>query len=140
MSSDPVAEAARRRTFAIISHPDAGKTTLTEKVLLYGGALGREVGERCGPRREPLLPRELHAGRLDEPHDLRERHHPEDPFEARGAAQRRVEGAGLPRELHRRAGHSGPAAFHTRRALASAPTHAEKALLERRLEGIDAGA
>ena len=30
-------EAARRRTFAIISHPDAGKTTLTEKLLLYGG-------------------------------------------------------------------------------------------------------
>jgi len=32
-------EAARRRTFAIISHPDAGKTTLTEKLLLYGGRL-----------------------------------------------------------------------------------------------------
>ncbi|TVR50896.1 MAG: peptide chain release factor 3 [Puniceicoccaceae bacterium] len=32
-------EHARRRTFAIISHPDAGKTTLTEKFLLYGGAL-----------------------------------------------------------------------------------------------------
>src|SRR5512141_2578326 len=30
---------ARRRTFAIISHPDAGKTTLTEKFLLYGGAV-----------------------------------------------------------------------------------------------------
>jgi peptide chain release factor 3 len=36
--------AARRRTFAIISHPDAGKTTLTEKFLLYGGALGVEAG------------------------------------------------------------------------------------------------
>ena len=35
-----VAEAARRRSFAIISHPDAGKTTLTEKLLLYGGAIG----------------------------------------------------------------------------------------------------
>jgi peptide chain release factor 3 len=33
------AEIAARRTFAIISHPDAGKTTLTEKLLLYGGAL-----------------------------------------------------------------------------------------------------
>ena len=33
------AEAERRRTFAIISHPDAGKTTLTEKLLLYGGAI-----------------------------------------------------------------------------------------------------
>jgi peptide chain release factor 3 len=32
-------EVARRRTFAIISHPDAGKTTLTEKFLLYGGAV-----------------------------------------------------------------------------------------------------
>ena len=37
--STPVIEAARRRTFAIISHPDAGKTTLTEKFLLYGGAV-----------------------------------------------------------------------------------------------------
>jgi peptide chain release factor 3 len=36
MSKDPV---ARRRTFAIISHPDAGKTTLTEKLLLFGGAI-----------------------------------------------------------------------------------------------------
>lgn len=32
-------EVTRRRTFAIISHPDAGKTTLTEKLLLYGGAI-----------------------------------------------------------------------------------------------------
>ncbi|MCG8592026.1 MAG: peptide chain release factor 3 [Proteobacteria bacterium] len=36
-------EVDRRRTFAIISHPDAGKTTLTEKLLLFGGAL-REAG------------------------------------------------------------------------------------------------
>ena len=36
-------EIARRRTFAIISHPDAGKTTLTEKLLLYGGAI-RQAG------------------------------------------------------------------------------------------------
>jgi peptide chain release factor 3 len=43
-TADPVTEASRRRTFAIISHPDAGKTTLTEKLLLYGGALGREAG------------------------------------------------------------------------------------------------
>ena len=48
MLSSPVAEAPasafidairRRRTFAIISHPDAGKTTLTEKLLLFGGAI-----------------------------------------------------------------------------------------------------
>jgi len=37
--SELAAEVARRRTFAIISHPDAGKTTLTEKLLLYGGAI-----------------------------------------------------------------------------------------------------
>ncbi|MCL1894026.1 MAG: peptide chain release factor 3 [Holophagaceae bacterium] len=36
-----VSEIERRRTFAIISHPDAGKTTLTEKLLLYGGAIDR---------------------------------------------------------------------------------------------------
>ena len=38
---DPVVarETAMRRTFAIISHPDAGKTTMTEKLLLYGGCL-----------------------------------------------------------------------------------------------------
>src|SRR5690606_37868787 len=40
-TADPAFDAliARRRTFAIISHPDAGKTTLTEKLLLYGGAI-----------------------------------------------------------------------------------------------------
>jgi peptide chain release factor 3 len=53
MSTDPdapeirapeiLAEAGRRRTFAIISHPDAGKTTLTEKFLLYAGAV-QEAG------------------------------------------------------------------------------------------------
>ena len=32
-------ETSKRRTFAIISHPDAGKTTLTEKLLLFGGAI-----------------------------------------------------------------------------------------------------
>jgi peptide chain release factor 3 len=37
--SDLKHEVARRRTFAIISHPDAGKTTLTEKLLLFGGAI-----------------------------------------------------------------------------------------------------
>lgn len=38
-SQDLVREVKRRRTFAIISHPDAGKTTLTEKLLLFGGAI-----------------------------------------------------------------------------------------------------
>ncbi len=41
--SDVSAQAANRRTFAIISHPDAGKTTLTEKFLLYAGAV-QEAG------------------------------------------------------------------------------------------------
>ncbi len=39
MDTEIAREADRRRTFAIISHPDAGKTTLTEKLLLYGGAI-----------------------------------------------------------------------------------------------------
>ena len=38
-SAKAQSEVSRRRTFAIISHPDAGKTTLTEKLLLYGGAV-----------------------------------------------------------------------------------------------------
>src|SRR3569833_1396689 len=46
-------EAARRRTFAIFSHPDAGKTTLTEKLLLFGGAIhaAGEVRARGQQRR-----------------------------------------------------------------------------------------
>jgi peptide chain release factor 3 len=49
------AEVERRRTFAIISHPDAGKTTLTEKLLLFGGAIKlagqvRAKGERRNTR------------------------------------------------------------------------------------------
>ncbi|VDG84141.1 peptide chain release factor 3 [Shigella dysenteriae] len=39
MTSLLAAEVAKRRTFAIISHPDAGKTTITEKVLLFGQAI-----------------------------------------------------------------------------------------------------
>jgi peptide chain release factor 3 len=45
---------SRRRTFAIISHPDAGKTTLTEKLLLYGGAIdlaGSVTAARTSGRR-----------------------------------------------------------------------------------------
>src|SRR3954463_10564782 len=44
-------EVEKRRTFAIISHPDAGKTTMTEKLLLYGGAIhlaGSVKGARDG--------------------------------------------------------------------------------------------
>ncbi len=61
VSADSVArsplahEVARRRTFAIISHPDAGKTTLTEKLLLFGGAINlagqvKAKGERRNTR------------------------------------------------------------------------------------------
>jgi len=39
VSSQQEKEIQRRRTFGIISHPDAGKTTLTEKLLLFGGAI-----------------------------------------------------------------------------------------------------
>jgi peptide chain release factor 3 len=44
-------EIRRRRTFAIISHPDAGKTTLTEKLLLYGGAI-HVAGQVSARRRQ----------------------------------------------------------------------------------------
>ena len=52
-SHDPRTEARRRRTFAIISHPDAGKTTLTEKFLLYAGAVAEAgaVKARAGRRK-----------------------------------------------------------------------------------------
>ena len=43
LSTEALAQIQKRRTFAIISHPDAGKTTLTEKLLLYGGAI-RQAG------------------------------------------------------------------------------------------------
>jgi len=55
-AASPLAlEVARRRTFAIISHPDAGKTTLTEKLLLFGGAINlagqvKAKGERRNTR------------------------------------------------------------------------------------------
>ena len=42
-------EISSRRTFAIISHPDAGKTTLTEKLLLYTGTI-QSAGSVKGPR------------------------------------------------------------------------------------------
>ena len=45
-------EISRRRTFAIISHPDAGKTTLTEKFLLYGGAIA-QAGAVKGKKKFP---------------------------------------------------------------------------------------
>ncbi|MEX1208263.1 MAG: peptide chain release factor 3 [Acidimicrobiia bacterium] len=54
MTDSVASEAARRRTFAIISHPDAGKTTLTEKLLLYSGAIveAGAVRARAGAQRD----------------------------------------------------------------------------------------
>src|SRR5699024_1207954 len=46
---DKKSEIEKRKTFAIISHPDAGKTTLTEKLLLFGGAI-REAGTVKGKK------------------------------------------------------------------------------------------
>jgi peptide chain release factor 3 len=52
MSTDTfLAEVNSRRTFAIISHPDAGKTTITEKVLLFGNLIqkaGTVKGKKSG--------------------------------------------------------------------------------------------
>ena len=51
-------EIARHRTFAIISHPDAGKTTLTEKFLLYGAPFRWPA--KCAPKARPGAPVRLH--------------------------------------------------------------------------------
>ena len=52
MKSESLAqEVAQRRTFAIISHPDAGKTTITEQMLLFGGVIrsaGTVKGKKSG--------------------------------------------------------------------------------------------
>ena len=47
-------EIERRRTFAIISHPDAGKTTLTEKFLLFGGQIQVAGAVKNNNARQPL--------------------------------------------------------------------------------------
>ena len=44
--SNLIQEIQKRKTFGIISHPDAGKTTLTEQLLLFGGAIGNRKTER----------------------------------------------------------------------------------------------
>ena len=59
-------EISRRRTFAIISHPDAGTTTLTEKFLLYGGAIaGVALKERriVAKRASEIAPGQEHRTR-----------------------------------------------------------------------------
>ena len=89
--ADLPTEIQRRRTFAIISHPDAGKTTLTEKLLLYGGAI-REAGSVKA--RKGGAPRDL---RLDGARE--EARHLDHQL---GAAVR-VRGS-----LHQPARHAGP--------------------------------
>src|SRR5205809_6775782 len=55
IDAEIVREVNRRRTFAIISHPDAGKTTLTEKLLLYAGAI-ELAGAVRGPKARTHAP------------------------------------------------------------------------------------
>ena len=55
-------EIERRRTFAIISHPDAGKTTLTEKLLLYGGAI--QLAGSVKGKKQPRVTRSPTGWRL----------------------------------------------------------------------------
>ena len=58
MSDSQRQEIEKRRTFAIISHPDAGKTTLTEKFLLYGGAInlaGSVKGRKAYPKLKEFI-------------------------------------------------------------------------------------
>jgi predicted transposase YbfD/YdcC len=60
VQSEVERDGARRRTFAIIAHPDAGKTTLTEKLLLFGGAI--QLAGEVKAKKD----RRQHALRLDE--------------------------------------------------------------------------
>ena len=76
--SDITNEIKKRRTFAIISHPDAGKTTLTEKFLLYGGAIN-QAGSVKGKATAGFL-----GGYLPDP----------DGGGFRGHGHRRVKGSG----------------------------------------------
>ena len=80
-SQDPMPDpnpVARRRTFAIISHPDAGKTTLTEKMLLFGGAiqLAGEVRAKANRRQTRSdwmgIERERGISVVTSVHDLRD--------------------------------------------------------------------
>jgi hypothetical protein len=59
---DILRDVAKRRTFAIISHPDAGKTTLTEKLLLFGGAI-QLAGHRQGAQERSPCDFGLDGGR-----------------------------------------------------------------------------
>lgn len=65
MTTDLLADIKRRRTFAIISHPDAGKTTITEKLLLWGNAIqlaGSVKGKRGPHARSDWMTMEQERG------------------------------------------------------------------------------
>ena len=76
-------EISRRRTFAIISHPDAGKTTLTEKFLLYGGAIaqaGEVKGKRARAATSDWMEIEKHVLRAAVPAQRLLHQHPGHPW------------------------------------------------------------
>ena len=106
MNDDIKREVSKRRTFAIISHPDAGKTTLTEKLLLYGGAIhlagsvkrragGRADHERLDGDRAPARHLDLHERAA-----VRVRGPPHEP--ARHARPQRLQRGHLPHARRRR--------------------------------------
>ena len=71
MSKELKREIAKRRTFGIISHPDAGKTTLTEKLLLFGGAIqmaGTVKGRKAARHGYEVQPRNPETGSLSPVH------------------------------------------------------------------------
>ena len=102
-------EILRRRTFAIISHPDAGKTTLTEKLLLFGGAIHVAGAVKSNKIRKTATSG-LHGNRTPEGHlggyfghGIRvRRHQGEHP---RYAGARRLRGGYLPNPDGRRQCH-----------------------------------
>ena len=107
-TNDPV---SRRRTFAIISHPDAGKTTLTEKLLLFGGAI-QLAGAVKARGEAPARPLGLDEGRAGARHlghlvgdDLRVRRLHLQP--ARHPRPRGLQRGHLPHADRRRLGGDG---------------------------------
>ena len=99
-------EVARRRTFAIISHPDAGKTTLTEKLLLYAGAIelaGAVRGRKARAPRDVRLDGARAAARhLDYVRGARIRAAGPADVAARHARPQRLQRGHLPRAHRRR--------------------------------------
>ena len=68
--SEHLRETQRRRTFAIVSHPDAGKTTLTEKMLLFGGAIKMSASLAYKGSADAIDPEEMLVGAIASCHML----------------------------------------------------------------------